>query len=116
MKQSQYNSYDDLPLFLNAEAGAPGKTQHSGFAGERRSGRARSLRCSSSPHTNALRLRGDPFGFPGAECRQQDGGSQGSVHPVGHQAHGRRYPRMTALTYQKDARAYRFSLPNEIWG
>nr|WP_325195375.1 helix-turn-helix domain-containing protein [uncultured Oscillibacter sp.] len=23
---------------------------------------------------------------------------------------------MTALTYQKDARAYRFSLPNEIWG
>lgn len=36
MKQSQYNSYDDLPLFLNAEAGAPGKTQHSGFAGERR--------------------------------------------------------------------------------
>ena len=37
MKQSQYNSYDDLPLFLNAEAGAPGKTQHSGFAGERRS-------------------------------------------------------------------------------
>lgn len=23
---------------------------------------------------------------------------------------------MTSLTYQKDARAYRFSLPNEIWG
>ena len=23
---------------------------------------------------------------------------------------------MTALTYQKDARTYRFSLPNEIWG
>lgn len=23
---------------------------------------------------------------------------------------------MTALTYQRDARAYRFSLPNEIWG
>ena len=23
---------------------------------------------------------------------------------------------MTALTYQKDARVYRFSLPNEIWG
>ena len=38
MKQSQYNSYDDLPLFLNAEAGVLGKTQHSGFAGERRSG------------------------------------------------------------------------------
>ena len=23
---------------------------------------------------------------------------------------------MTALTYQKDAKAYRFSLPNKIWG
>ena len=37
MKLSVYKSYDDLPLFLNAEIGAPGKTQHSGFAGERRS-------------------------------------------------------------------------------
>lgn len=23
---------------------------------------------------------------------------------------------MSALTYQKDAKAYRFSLPNKIWG
>lgn len=37
MKTSSYKSYDDLPLFLNAEIGVPGKTQHSGFAGERRS-------------------------------------------------------------------------------
>ena len=36
MKESNYKSYDELPLFLNAGAGAPGETQRSGFAGERR--------------------------------------------------------------------------------
>jgi len=37
MKESIYKSCDKLPLFLNAEKGAPGETQRSGFAGERRS-------------------------------------------------------------------------------
>ena len=35
MKESSYKSYDDLPLFLNSAVGDPGKTQRSGFAGER---------------------------------------------------------------------------------
>ena len=37
MKESIYKSYDELPLFLNSKIRAPGKTQRSGFAGERRS-------------------------------------------------------------------------------
>ncbi len=36
MKVSQYNNYDDLPLFLNAN-GAPAGAQRSGSGGERRS-------------------------------------------------------------------------------
>ncbi len=35
MKVSQYSSYDDLPLFLNAN-GAPAEAQRSGSGGERR--------------------------------------------------------------------------------
>ncbi len=37
MKQSMYKHYDELPLFLNSKIGSPGKTQRSGFVGERRS-------------------------------------------------------------------------------
>ena len=36
IKESVYQTYDDLPLFLNAKIRAVGKTQRSGFAGERR--------------------------------------------------------------------------------
>ena len=36
MKPSIYKSYDELPLLLSAKA-APGKTQQSSFARERRS-------------------------------------------------------------------------------
>ena len=37
MKESSYKNYDELPLFLNSRIRVPGKTQRSGFAGERRS-------------------------------------------------------------------------------
>ena len=37
MITSEYRSYDELPLFLNAKGGAPGENQQSSFAGERRS-------------------------------------------------------------------------------
>ena len=37
MKQSLYQNYEELPLFLNSKIGGPGKKQRSGFVGERRS-------------------------------------------------------------------------------
>ena len=37
MKESQYKTYEELPLFLNAAMGDPSKTQRNGFTGERRS-------------------------------------------------------------------------------
>lgn len=37
MQKTGFKSYDELPLFLNSKIRAPGKTQRSGFAGERRS-------------------------------------------------------------------------------
>ena len=55
-----------------------------------------------------IRLRADArAGLPGAEDRQQDGGAQGIVHPLGGGAHGRRRMKYESGNY--------FSLPNEIF-
>ena len=61
MKESGYKTYDDLPLFFNAEMVAKvlGVSPSSGYE-----------------------LMHEP-GFPVTAHRQQDGGTQRTVHPMG---------------------------------
>ena len=66
MKVSVYKSYDELPLFLNSKIRAPGKTQRSGFAGERRSSGMNKpcrfwSRTTESTHGSCIQIRQQEF-------------------------------------------------------
>lgn len=85
MKESHYKSYDDLPLFLNAEmtARVMGVSPSSGYE------------------------RIHELGFP-VLCRRPHGGAQGAVHPVGERSHRRRQLKRSSY---RDG----FFLPNELF-
>lgn len=85
MKESHYKSYDDLPLFLNAEMTARvlGVLPSSGYE------------------------RMHELGFP-VLCRRPHGGAQGAVHPVGERSHRRRQLKRSSY---RDG----FFLPNELF-
>ena len=85
MKESEYRSYDDLPLFLNAEM------------------TARVL--GVSPSSGYERMH--ELGFS-VLCRRPHGGAQGAVHPVGERSHRRRQLKRSSY---RDG----FFLPNELF-
>ena len=85
MKESDYKRYEELPLFLNAATVA-----------------------KVLGGVSLIRLRVDTrTGLPGAEDRQQDGGTERTVHPLGGGAYGGRKMKYGSGNY--------FSLPNEIF-
>lgn len=85
MKESEYRSYDDLPLFLNAATVAKvlGVSLSSGYE-----------------------LMHEP-GFPGLTGGQPHGGAKRKIHPVGGETHRRRRMKYGSGNF--------FSLPNEIF-
>ena len=89
MKKSEYKSYDDLPLFLNADTVAKvlGVSPSSGYE-----------------------LMHEP-GFPVLRIGNRMVVPQRAVHPVGERAHRRR--RMRYSKYS--GRGNFFSLPNEVF-